>query len=52
MDKVTSEKGRIGAGWLEEDGSISVIIERFARLPKANLVYMSSRSKRAFTISV
>jgi hypothetical protein len=32
MDKITNDKGRIGAAWVEEDGSVSVIVDRFAFL--------------------
>lgn len=32
MDKLTNDKSRVGAGWCEKDGSISLILDRFVTL--------------------
>lgn len=33
MNKATNEKARAGAGWLNEDGSISIDLDAFIVLP-------------------
>lgn len=33
LDKDTQERGTIGAGWLQDDGSIYIKFERFAVVP-------------------
>ena len=32
MDKLTNDKQRVGAGWQEQDGSVSLILDRFTTL--------------------
>ena len=39
LDKATNEKGRIGAGWINEDGSISIVLNTFVVITSSpNLV--------------
>lgn len=33
LDKATQERGKIGAAWLQDDGSIYIKFERFAAIP-------------------
>ncbi len=35
MNKSTEEKGRIGAAWINQDGSISITLDAFIVLPNA-----------------
>lgn len=33
LNKVTEERGRIGAGWVNPDGSISLVFDPFTTVP-------------------
>ena len=32
LNKATEEKGRVGAAWMNEDGSVSIVLDAFVNL--------------------
>ncbi len=51
LNKTTEAKGRIGAAWLNDDGSIRIVIDPFVVLPPVGEIVLTLFKNKPYTQS-